>query len=222
MKISNKYMTDHWECVALGVCAAVALLIVLGSLFSGVEEVDESSTGAGKLERKPIVFKNACKFLDKDANKSYDLKNNPFELPLQPVAVAKPQPPPKPQQPSKPAPQPKPQQPKPQPPQQQPQQQPQPAQAAPPVEEIKPKEPVQGTIKYAFRTEKKDGVKRALLNVKIGDVQKPNVMVRAGDSHYGISIKEITDEWIEIQDAKSKKTIRISMNESEMVWLVEE
>ena len=210
MKINQKYITDHWEYVVLGACAAVALLILFASLISGVEEVDDSPGGAGKLERKPIISKNACKFLDKDADKSHELKNNPFELPLKPVAVAKPQPP-----------QPKPQ-PRPQPPQPKPQPQPQqPAPAAPQVVETKPKEPVQGTIKYAFRIEKNDGSKVACINVAIGEKEQP-IMMRAGDSRFGISVREITDDWIEIQDAKTNKIMRVSMRESKKVWLVEE
>lgn len=221
MKINQKYITDHWEYVVLGACVAVALLILFASLISGVEEVDDSPSGAGKLERKPIISKNACKFLDKDADKSHELKNNPFELPLKPVVVVKPQPPqPKPQprpQPQQPKPQsrPQPQQPKPQP---QPQQ---PAPVAPQVVETKQKEPVQGTVAYTFRIEKNDGSKVACINVVIGEKEQP-IMMRAGDSRLGISVREITDDWIEIQDAKAKKLVRVSMRESKKVWLLEE
>ena len=191
-----KLVKENWEVLVLAVTSLLAVVLLAVFFLGSESEENVASKSKQKLERAKALSDKAFAFL---TPRSSECARNPFELPsgmLEPPKPKHTEPPkPKKEEPPtavvQPAPEPK-TEPTPEPPPE-------------PKEKPKPKVMIPGTFEFVFQRCNNDGRTIALVKIQRQNAEVQGVTVGVGEAVMGVKVISISEDRIQLQDAKGNR-----------------
>ena len=183
-----KLVKENWEVLVLAVTSLLAVVLLAVFFLGSESEENVASKSKQKLERAKALSDKAFAFL---TPRSSECARNPFELPsgmLEPPKPKKEEPPTAVVQP---APEPK-TEPTPEPPPE-------------PKEKPKPKVMIPGTFEFVFQRCNNDGRTIALVKIQRQNAEVQGVTVGVGEAVMGVKVISISEDRIQLQDAKGNR-----------------